>query len=59
MNDLPTYLTTGDFMRGSMDEIGQLLDANVPVTLINGDRDYKCNCESSIYPTSDSPAIRC
>jgi hypothetical protein len=40
------FFVTGDFVMGGFsDDLGSLLDAGVKVALINGDRDFRCNCK--------------
>ena len=39
----------GDLIRGGFKEdLANLLDQGVKVALINGDRDYRCNCEEPV-----------
>ena len=46
MSNPTAYFADGDLLRGEfIVQIGRLLDANVPVTLIYGDRDFRCNCK--------------
>jgi hypothetical protein len=43
------FVETGDFIRGhNLELLGNLLDKGVRVALVYGDRDYQCNCESTI-----------
>jgi hypothetical protein len=41
------FEASGDFMKGNgLAILGQMLDRGVKVSLLYGDRDYQCNCES-------------
>jgi len=44
---MPAFIASGDFVRDTTSQIGGLLDQGVAVSLINGDRDFKCNCMAS------------
>ena len=38
------FIATGDFVRGgNLEALGRLLDRNIKVALVYGDRDYQCN----------------
>lgn len=39
---------TGDMVRYGLEYIGHLLENGVNVAMINGDRDFRCNCEFSV-----------
>lgn len=40
------FFATGDFVFGGfLEDIESLLDDGIKVALINGDRDFRCNCK--------------
>jgi hypothetical protein len=42
------FEASGDFLKGNgLAILGQMLDRGVKVSLLYGDRDYQCNCESA------------
>lgn len=43
---------TGDIMRYGLSHLGHLLDNGVNVAMANGDRDFRCNCESPAMANS-------
>jgi hypothetical protein len=43
---LTAFFGVGDFVfDGFTDDLAQLLDDGIRVSLINGDRDFRCNCK--------------
>jgi hypothetical protein len=49
---------TADFLTPYTKTVGELLDAGVHVSLIHGDRDYRCNCQPIPNPFSDLVLIQ-
>ena len=39
------FVLTGDYQRSFLSDLAGLLNHGVRVALINGDRDYQCNCK--------------
>lgn len=54
-NNIPDFAMNGDLVRGGfIEDLASLLDQGVKVALINGDRDFRCNCKE---PTLTSPFL--
>jgi hypothetical protein len=48
-NIVNTYFgVTGDPFKVTIDTINQVAEGGVKIALVYGDRDYRCNCKSSL-----------
>jgi hypothetical protein len=52
-NIVNTYFgVTGDPFKVTIDTINQVAEGGVKIALVYGDRDYRCNCKSSLFRES-------